>query len=366
MSEIDFDELDKAVSTLMNQHNSRDSKTADSDEDNSFQGLSPDSPNSSRNGADKPEVKTPSVAKIDEVSPQAKVGSSSSAITRRPSGRFMDVVHPSSDMRTTNTAPEPTPKLTKRVSNTLQPLNQASKKSEVDEQKRAPAEPVKKVQPIDTEVDSNDDADIDKLMQALIEPTDSQLQAQTPMESPFLSDVAVDKRPLGMKGNETTSEEPQPESGNDGSDKEKPVDDYTMRAESQTEDDRWSTEPEVDSPKAELVTPPELGAEILALESTETSPGSYQETSKNKINQEAANSPKDRSVNTRGDINPQYKSVDADTPEPSGIFEAVSEPSRPMQHDEKKKTGWLVVVLVLVSAIVGIAGGIAAWYFLLK
>lgn len=148
--------------------------------------------------------------------------------SRRNSGRFMDVMHPSSDMRTTLVMPD----RISRQGNSLSPLSQ----SNVTEQKHEPVsialpqpepvelldiatepepelepdienwskpvEPVEKIEislPVPENTDTDEDDDIDRISDDI----DKTLN-QTPdiQESPFLSGAKVEKRPLGAFSND--------------------------------------------------------------------------------------------------------------------------------------------------------------------
>ena len=142
MSEFDFDELDKAVAGAIG----TDSTDVTKKEDTSVVTVSETSKTT-----EDPEISTTKVA------PAA----------RRTSGRFMDVVHPSSDMRTRSAPAFVTPSKAQ------------------DEQ---PSLEVSEDQPIN--------------------------EGPKPLESPFLSDAKVEKRPLGGVGPEPSSQaqsEPEPE-----------------------------------------------------------------------------------------------------------------------------------------------------------
>lgn len=140
MSDFDFDELDKAVAGVIGPEES----------------TSQDTPTDAATPAPEtpaPVLSTPQEQSRDEVTVQQRTSLAPAA--RRSSGRFMDVVHPSSDMRTrtgyTSAAEAP-----------------------------APSRPTTFVAPVAEEAKEED--------------------WSKPLESPFLPDAKVEKRPLGGAG----------------------------------------------------------------------------------------------------------------------------------------------------------------------
>lgn len=143
MSDFDFDEIDRAVAGVIG-------------DDQSFNASSA-----------RPEINSAPAEPVAQEAPRSQAPAGPPA-TRRSSGRFMDVVHPSSDMRTKNasfTPPVP------RTADSTEKVSEEAK-NEADD-------------------------------------TWSQ-----PLESPFLPDAKVEKRPLGAFALETAPlalEEPEEE-----------------------------------------------------------------------------------------------------------------------------------------------------------
>ena len=143
MTDIDFDELDKAVNSLMNKQQGGDTK-----EDNVSNGQTELPSIASQTvptpAVDKPvspvpmtdslfgsvnasSVKPKSEADVVDTTPAEPAEKdeplvSSPSIVKRPSGRFMDVVHPSSDMTTQRPAMTRSP----RTSVSLRPVGSMS------------------------------------------------------------------------------------------------------------------------------------------------------------------------------------------------------------------------------------------------
>lgn len=164
MQDIDFDEIDRAVSSVTNTP-----VTTVSEDMNSVE-VQPPRPTT----VPVPERTQPSpAAQEDAVSPAA----------RRSSGRFMDVVHSSSDMRPgAPIVPAPRP---------VEPESTEATKNAAPVTGGAFQWP----DPIDMHEASNNtpnSLDVDPVVAAATIGTEA-----TPLESPFLSGAKVEKRPLG-------------------------------------------------------------------------------------------------------------------------------------------------------------------------
>ena len=174
MKDLDFDELDRAVNSLIT-----------------------NSPGS--NNVIEPKPEEPQILDDNNQSQPQAVDSTEDIVaesiavsnpTVRPSnsGRFMDVVHPSSDMRTViaPAAPENT-----RQGITVSPIDDSTsnvEKEKVDIQSEQKA-------PVPIMAEQNEDSDIDKINDDITE-TLNQTPSESP-DSPFLTDAKVEKRPLG-------------------------------------------------------------------------------------------------------------------------------------------------------------------------
>ena len=121
MTEFDFDELDKAVNSLMKDpslpaqnsttNTSHTSKPVDQSDDSPRDEMSvaPSSHNDIQSESPAPALTTLELTNQSSMSaPHTITGISAPAVKR--SGRFMDVVHPSSDMTKPGTAERPTPR----------------------------------------------------------------------------------------------------------------------------------------------------------------------------------------------------------------------------------------------------------------
>ncbi|HZJ34554.1 MAG TPA: hypothetical protein VFD55_00890 [Candidatus Angelobacter sp.] len=199
MKDLDFDELDRAVNSLVagapgsNVSNEPKEKTLDIDSGSSQQ----------------------------TASNQPKPPMTPASVGQKSTGRFMDVVHPSSDMRSTLVMPE----RTSHQGVTIDPV--ADKPKAPDATKlpvpnNAPPAPTPTTNdwpdPIDfhgsnkniadnsavtvENKDNNEDADIDKISDEITNTLNP--KPDKPLDSPFLSGTKVEKRPLGSFSDETS------------------------------------------------------------------------------------------------------------------------------------------------------------------
>lgn len=213
MEEIDYDELDRAVNSTVSSN-----VTGSSDSDNVT--------------ATQPQGQPEPAPTVSVVVNQtaSTVPALPSPAMRRSSGRFMDVVHPSSDMRssTSLTTPEPRKDITTSFQEPAKSPDASGVKTWPD--------------PID------------------YQPATANSSQEKPVvsESPFLSDAKVEKRPLGAFSSEpsvqaSTSTPPDAENSTESSRVDHPIGtDIPMPAELQNnllsiEGDDSPTTPEVTS-----------------------------------------------------------------------------------------------------------------------
>lgn len=238
MKDIDFDELDRAVSSVLGQ------KTAGT-------GIKPDK-------VEKNEPPTPTEDAVVDTTPVVETDSSvAEPVTSKPAttplaikrrGKFMDVMHPSAGMKpvgaasakTPRPAPVITPLLTEEAESTVEhtaeptasldeshtligaepaPIsNTLPDSGEAAESADTPAESLSS----DTSAESqsseqtNDDnlSDIDEQTETQSDEVfaterndDVEAESQSPQTTPFLSDTQVEKRPLGAFGDTETAQD---------------------------------------------------------------------------------------------------------------------------------------------------------------
>lgn len=332
MSDIDFEELDKAVNSLMNksgERNSPDIASSDSLGINETQTNSVESPAPA-------EVKAPPM------------------ISKKLSGRFMDVVHPSSDMRRNSTATS----MPSRTGVFIQPLDSlreesVSEKVVVKEDSSntvsnsEAVDPSSDVQPSLAGSDTSTEKSLsDKIAESLADSSKNIADPLPNISTPFLPNPNIEKRPLGENIN--------------------PGSPATQIGASDINNE--SIEPEDDNSRGDSIVDeslkPEFSKEILAVEQM----GNEEpEEDKKAYNQNGSDSGQSggASMQAFGDIMPQYTADEEPVTNPAPIFESASSVSGSVGKG-RKKSGWLTVLLILLFLIIGIGGGAAAWWFMIK
>ena len=356
-NDIDFDELDKAVSSLMGAVSPSQAQNGEASSQKTLSintTLQPDEKprydkldevakaigsetlvtGGEKSAVQSLEPETPPVTKeeVPEVAPKAPeppeesplpvvpVPVAKPAASRPAGGRFMDVVHPSSAMRSTA-----------RESTLAQPANPtpAVTAPDIEQAKAAAAAP--------------------------------DVALETPL-TPFLPDAKVEKRPLGggavpspfteqVPGESTgqapaipATEEPQPviqETISINSEKDETLHrdsqpvldatsfqvDETQSANLQAIESRELDEPQLSGDKS--IHAVESGdTEHLTTQSTDTTPGDTPEAAK-----------------------------------PGGIYD-VKDYHQPLDHPKQQKSGWGVVVIIIIVIVLAAALGAAAYFIL--
>lgn len=364
MTDMDFDELDKAVNSLMNEAN----KTEVLDE----------------------EENTISATELNQTSAQPLTN----LTTKRATGRFMDVMPPSS---VKHRSPQPA---VSRVGATV-----GSEPSETDGGTHSEnQEPLMKAEgsAVQSSVDDQNDAtfiapqsddDVDEVRdyeERIEENLDEQISGSDQdknnendysslLESPFISGATVAKRPLGVATEPASSE----------------------KLEDELKVDKLGN----DQPSPDILVP-EYSKEVLELESKELT---YSDTSlelrndeleqtqvdDNEVISEVGNSNRadftgeniDLSENQNketavdienvpevapvsavtpsgGDIPQQWSPV-VDESEPVPMFDAVSDQVQQLTPT-KKKSGWVIFLVIVLFLVLGVVGGVVVYFFLLQ
>ena len=427
MTDIDFDELDRAVNSLMSKQQEKNSVDAEVKHDvetpsmeekktietstvgSSFappvtpfapalDAPSPSPTTSAPSVEPKTEQSSPQdnlVEKPDIISaPAATVAPSSTldqtpdlapkenktspVITRRPTGRFMDVVRPSSVnniQKSASSAPSRTGVSIQPSADLVDVVNMTGKTSPIKEELSA----------VDNQLDSLDDApdlkDIqnesafaaiedapveelsltDKIAQSLSESNDSVASPLAePLESPFIANVEVEKRPLGAVDqnaieSESGVEEDEFESGSADLEDMKLNHQYNADLSNYTMDKEALSE----TPDSMM----DLSPEIIAIEEAGI-PGSSEmnEVADSEPNMQSS-PPASQSNDTPQQYSSENEMVDS---EPAPMFAAVSTEVKQPRSEEKKKTGLLTLLLIILFLVVGVAGGAVSYFLLIK
>ena len=312
----------------------------------------------------------------DHVAPVAENTPTTSSrinLPSRRSGRFMDVVHPSSDMRTDTSSPvrptaaSPRPTVS-RTGLTLDPTFTQSSNS-------APASDTTAAD--STAVTDTDLVDPSESLDDTTENLNTSIQAELNQESsyssdvsntPFLTDAKVEKRPLGgAQGLAETSDESETQAT-----PEAPAGEG-YKAESQEDDTQTAPS---------RVVQAELRSDLISLESDDTS-ASYQTPTDDAAKGQPVITP-DSEADTKQQvvaqpdatplaqpvgpiaITQQYKQEPSSSPTESGSIYDTADYHQPLAHPQKKSSGWMWVVWVLVLLVLGAGSGAAAYFLLIQ
>lgn len=320
MQDIDFDEIDRAVSSVTNQ------KTR---------------------GASVPDAaqSTPVVAPAPE--PAAV---DPSPAMRRSSGRFMDVVHPSSDMRPSSLSRSvPARDETSRIAvpPRVEPVTPEEPSTSTESgfhwpeptvaSTPGPVTPTPAAPTAPTPISDNDATD-----------------DVSPLESPFLSGTKIEKRPLGA----FSTAEPEAELPL--------IDDFpapTQNTPPETSQTEAVPDPELKSVQEDI--PRELHEDVLMLEAhkeveEEPAPLSSVEPLKDTptvIEQSVPATPTS--------ITQQYKEQPSASVTTSGSIYDTEAYHQPLKHTVKKHSSALVVIWIATLILVGGGIGLAIYYVFL-
>lgn len=354
MKDLDFDELDKAVNSLMGGVKEKDSgdtshtldisTTLAPDEKPAYSNLTQVAGQIGSEAIDRQE-KTVSL----ESTEQAPVTAKPVVPTQQKAGRFMDVVHPSSDMKRGALAKVSREGVTITPA-AVSPEEPAQPSDEVSPASASGAS----LQPSDTtgnlplsaapELTLDDDT-------SSVDPTPSTPEPAEPLSSPFLPDAKVEKRPLGsepptgapMAAPEMQAAEPPVaiDSGvNAKKDESSVMDNITDPVK--TDDDLTMHVPE------------EFQNELLAVEKNTDAvvPGE----------KETLITPAPESMLGVASIPKQYQEKPSTNDAKSGAIYDTDHYHKPLAHPPKKSSGWLWVIAIVVIIALG-AGAGAFVYF---
>lgn len=430
MKDLDFDELDRAVNSLMSnvpksapQTTTTNEKTLDLG--SSLSGDSEAIPAKLENMAKKAaeqdapaapaspaQMPSPSVVATPRpAAPAIKAPDrpQSSAPAIRRGGRFMDVVHPSSDMK----KPE-SPRPVSRQGVTIEPMGKAAPGEPVVQAKPfapAPIMPEAETKPAD-EPEMGDEA-LKPLEPPKIEttpkpvdtpepatsssdwpdPLDMAAKNETtpPLTSPFLADAKVEKRPLGGLSTPEAGEEtkPEPQDVATETDTKPEIVEPTLPQPEETEP---TSEPEVPGPAETPVKvpklpgdedmtaplPEELRGDLMAVEADTTHDEMKQQHDIELEKEQPSDKSKEAAVKDAPkpevksespastgptSIPQQYQEEPSTGDQDNGAIYDTSTYHQPLAHPAKKKSGWMWVIWIVVILLLGAAGG-AAIYFM--
>jgi len=412
MTDIDFDELDRAVSSLMdkqrekeapavvNENNSEVSVSAPVEEKPASENsigtsfappVTPFTPSSvastplsstsqseakkepSSDDATPKEVDNPTSEKVanDSIANRASGVAASEVkaapvIARRSTGRFMDVVRPSS----VNAIQKPTAPAPSRTGMTIQPspdlvdvISTNNRHSAVrKEMSDIVAQPdnlsgtpdLKDVHNESTfaEIEDTPAEELsltDKIAQSLAISNSEAPAAPmtTPLESPFIANVEVEKRPLGSVNQTMTNSEM-----NSDEDASMSADSEDVKLEHQYNTNLSNYSMSENSLGDVPDSPMDLSPEIIAIEEA-----GVPEDSEDKLFTDI-----DSSLIESSELS-EKETMDS---EPAPMFAAVSTEVKPPVDKEKKKSGLLIALLIVLFLAIGMAGGAVSYFLLIK
>lgn len=413
MKDIDFDELDRAVSSVLGEN---------VDEKQRAEEVPANSAPSNNSDTSSPTPATPTEA-VEANSSDVPVAAPAkkTLVQKRSAGRFMDVVHPSSDMKNqqqktsvsrhgVSLAPvsPPETETTQRDELVEDPVSQEQENPAIEthvvtEEPHAFPDPLdfhnftpSSDDPKAMDTASNDAAEAsqndrdnsspdeqpgddkdDALDQTMSELAglDGLMQDQRempPLDTPFVSDLAVEKRPLGAfsLGNESdvSAKESADEEVVEKSDTPETHHDIGAAMNAALSDETDATAAKPDSPQLTETTdelaeevvdenadaqttpeteviPEELQGDIVAIESREVTPTTG------------------AAAAVAGSIPQQYvEKPAAQTEEETPVFDT-TDYHQPLRHAAKKKSSWGTVLAILGLIILGAGAGAAIYYF---
>lgn len=396
MKDIDFDELDKAVNTLMagvskpSEPKDNGSHTQEEPVDASTTSPSTMS-NTGTSLTSTAATSTPSTSSPSSVN--QSIAASKPAPAARRTGRFMDVVTPATPKKpdvgskpvsrsgttiepSKPTIPEPvTPPVSLSSTPTLttpEPSTPSKPATDVPPQTDWP-DPLDVANFTDHQVsseptpavkESTKESSLSPAEKAISEPmTSAEADEAEPLVTPFLPDTKVEKRPLGA--NATSSTKP------DVLDETK-----TSQEASEADDQLPATTEDVKS-----LLPEELHSDLVAIESDTTEPEQLNEPKAEM--QEPADHPVAPSTPAAiaeehaplkttspasGVVGPtsipqQYKEEAPVGEQKNGAIYDTQTYHKPLAHPAKQKSGWMWIVWIILILLIG-AGAGAALYFL--
>lgn len=352
--DLDFDELDKAVTSLMGGVKDKDPEAKENnldinttlgpDESPSYQHLDQVAGTIGSEAIDRPE-QTVSLGE-DVTSPSA----TSPALKR--SGRFMDVVHPSSDMR-----PSPTQVsregTTIDVPEALPPLDTTA--GNLPSSSDAPVE----------EADTDDVPTVEEVKQPEVDKAPDE-----PLSSPFLPDTKVEKRPLGglatdralVEEKAEAKKEPETEPTVDVPSEEPMIDQDSDTPAKKDEDefskmDAMAAEPAKNLNEVNEHIPEEYKNELLAVEQNLAAPLDADEGSA-----VSESTPETPAAPVIASIPQQYQEKPSSGEQTSGAIYDTDNYHKPVSHPAEQKSGWMWVIVIIVLIVIGGLLGAAAYY----
>lgn len=342
MKDIDFEELDRAVSSHMNK------------------GPKP-KPSVTTSTPPAPVKAVPLAAASTQkpvttvVSQPARPAMPPRAITTAPSpkGRFMDMVRPA-PARDETIAP-PSASIPRQAA-AVQPVRLQPPVASSARTSESPPKPLSDISPSAQTVRPNQSARLEPVALSGSEPT--------PLVSPFLKDAKVEKRPLGRTADAGGWSEPLSE----------PYD-HEIDLISETETDLQASPPSSrDAQVPEQPLPAELNSELLSIEMNDGdgdgNGADLHEASLSHVRTASVShlAAPDEAGRLAASPAPRQAipAVQTELEAPGGSVYDTAAYHQPLAHPAKKQPGWMYVAVTVLILLLGAAGGAALYYLLLS
>ncbi|MDQ5932428.1 MAG: hypothetical protein QG649_513 [Patescibacteria group bacterium] len=348
MKDIDFDELDKAVNSLMSNvpqaSAAKDESAAPVVVTNIPSSTPPVQPETAPPVSQEAPVSSPNTPRV-------------AAPAARRSGRFMDMVHTSSDMTPRTSV---TPQASREgIAITPRPVS-----SDVASPALAPSLPVA-AEPVVQEDMPDPIALTPPLTQSVelqpentdeeVSSTPALLADSAPLESPFITDAKVDKRPLNATPVEEKPWLDLTAELNRESDSVVPA---AVSAETSVDTENNTDQRDNDEPPLNPQIPG-LSSDLVAIEagtSVELTQAVETEDAQKQVQEPAA-------PLGAASIPQQYKTQESSGDKSHAAIYDASEYPEPVTHPAKHRSGWLWVLWVILLLGLGAGGAFALYSF---
>ena len=333
MKDLDFDELDRAVNSLTT-------------------------------SAPAPTEQSPAVP---VVASQPTVPAASPLVAKRSTGRFMDVVPPSSNTRVSSSMPERVSRqgatITPAAATPIVPTVATAPASITAAQTNEWPDPIdfhgldltdeapKNEIPASAE---NEDADIDQINTDITN-TLNQTSDES-LDSPFISGTKVEKRPLGAfsDGSPTSTPTPEPSAVVETA-PAKPIDTPSVDAVPTTPTTPFPAELSDDLLSIESGDTTTQPSEPIAVASVPVAPTVAAPTVVATDNQPTAPS----------DAAQQYKEQPSSGDQTTGAIYDTDAYHKTLMNQSKKKSSWILVLWITILLAVGAGAGVAVYFLVL-
>jgi hypothetical protein len=373
MTDLDFDELDKAVNSLMTKAPKIEEKPGLVSEQTLT--IEPTATES---------ITAPLVAPVTSDNSRPTALSAPSVASRR--GRFMDVVRPGAT---------PSPTLTRPISRQAAMIEPGRPLvSDIIPSSPAPVQkqssPVTDPDPVPVTSDSApaqsntvsdtsewpDPLDMARQHDEKTDLSDLSLpkeqepvrkDEEEPLASPFLADAKVEKRPLGgapLAAPDTDDAQPEPEQGDVKAAAQLPATppDLTQALPEELSGDVMALEADANTvalPAKDVAA--EAAAQVVAAESM---PVQANTSTLQEVEVDETPKPVAEPLLPQGPISipQQYKEAPSTGDKENGTIYDTDTYHQPLAHPKKKKSGWMWVVWIVLILAVGAVGGAALYY----